>query len=114
MNIANVGKVSLNTKAARGNNIFVQLPSLELMLNIVAKKNGFNNAQISDQLSFEKEGINTGSAYLIQVVLRVERHSGEYRMEEDIATGFPDNPVITTDFQGKPGVKGNYYKIINQ
>ena len=57
-----IGEVSLKTKTAKSNNIFVQLPSPELMLNIVEKKNGFIKAKISDQLSYEKESVTTGSS----------------------------------------------------
>ncbi len=57
-----IGKVSLTTKNTKSNNIFVQLPSPELMLNIVDKTKGFIKAKISDQLSFEKESVTTGSS----------------------------------------------------
>jgi len=57
-----IGKVSLNTKATNSNDIFVQLPSPELMLNIVDKSKGFFKAKISDQLNFERESVTTGSS----------------------------------------------------
>ena len=57
-----IGKVSLSTKTVNSNNIFVQLPSPELMLNIVDKTKGFIKAKINDQLNYEKESVTTGSS----------------------------------------------------
>ena len=57
------GKVSLNTKKPKINSdIFIQLPSPELMMNIVDKTKGFIKVKISDQLSYEKESVTIGSS----------------------------------------------------
>ena len=57
-----IGNVSLGTKTAKGNNIFVQLPSPELMLNIVDQAKGFIKAKVNDQLKYEKESVTIGSS----------------------------------------------------
>lgn len=56
------GNVSLSTKTEKGNNIFVQLPSPELMLNIVDKSKGFIKAKVNEQLKYEKGSVTTGSS----------------------------------------------------
>ena len=56
------GKVSLSSKTVSGKNIFVQLPSPEIMLNIVDKAKGYIKAPIGDQLNFEKESVTIGSS----------------------------------------------------
>ena len=57
-----IGKVSLSTKSVTRNNIFVQLPSPEVLLNIIDKTKGFMKAPISGQLNFEKESVTIGSS----------------------------------------------------
>lgn len=57
-----IGNVSLSTKNAKSNKIFIQLPSPELMLNIVDKSKGFIKAKVNDQLKYEKESVTTGSS----------------------------------------------------
>lgn len=57
-----IGNVSLSAKSAKSNNIYVQLPSPELMLNIVDKARGFIKAKVTDQLKYEKESVTTGSS----------------------------------------------------
>ncbi len=57
-----IGNVTLGTKTIKGNNVFVQLPSPELMLNIVDKTKGFIKAKLNDQLKYEKESVTTGSS----------------------------------------------------
>jgi hypothetical protein len=52
------GNVSLSTKTETGNNIFVQLPSPELMLNIVDESKGFIKAEVSAQLKYERGSNN--------------------------------------------------------
>jgi hypothetical protein len=56
------GKVTLSTKIVTSDNIFIQLPSPELMLNIVDKTKGFIKAPIGNQLNFEKESVTIGSS----------------------------------------------------
>lgn len=57
-----IGDVTLSTKNVTSNNIIVQLPSPELMLNIVDKEKGYIKAPIGDQFNFEKESLTIGSS----------------------------------------------------
>lgn len=58
-----IGKVNLRNKAGNNGNVFIQLPAPELMVNIVDKSRGFIKAKVSDQLTYERESVTTGSSF---------------------------------------------------
>lgn len=57
------GKISTNTRKTKSSsNIYIQLPSLELLMNLIHKTKGFINVKVNDSLSFEKESVTIGSS----------------------------------------------------
>ena len=58
-----IGKISLKTKKPKSDSdIFIHLPSPELIMDIVDKTKGFIKVKISSQLNYEKESVTIGSS----------------------------------------------------
>jgi len=55
-------KQTTSTKTVKNNDIYLMLPSPELMLGIVDKKRGFIKVKANSQLNYKKESVTIGSS----------------------------------------------------